>query len=196
MMQTTLRSNASRRLSRPGATVISALALVFLCTLLSPPPIRAADPPKIGVVDLQKILEVSEAAKAGQESMRKEVERMEAEGKKSAAEAEDLKSRLDREAMVMSKEAREEKEREFRIKLSDLKALEKKYRDEIQQLKGKLINEIYKDVSAILEEIGKKDGYQLIIEKREAGVFYAPKTIDLTDRLLQEFNSRHGKKKP
>jgi outer membrane protein len=183
----------SAAFGRPA--VVWSLALILLGALAAPAAARAADPPKIGVVDLQRVLEVSEAAKAGQEAMRKEVERMESEGKKSAAEAEELKNRLEREAMVMSKEAREEKEREFRIKLSDLKALEKKYRDEIQQLKGKLINEIYKDVAAILEEIGKKEGYQLIIEKREAGVFYAPKTIDLTDRLLQEYNGRQGKKK-
>ncbi len=195
MIRTTLALNALRHLSRLGAAVLFVLTVASLWTLLQTSEAMAADVPKIGVVDLQKILEVSEAAKAGQEAMRKEVERMETDGKKSAAEAEDLKNRLEREAMVMSKEAREEKEREFRIKISDLKALEKRYREEIQQLKSKLINEIYKDVSVILEEIGKKEGYQLIIEKREAGVFFAPKSIDLTDRLLQEYNSRQGKKK-
>jgi outer membrane protein len=94
--------------------------------------------------------------------------------------------------MVMSKEKREEKEREVRIKLNDFKSLQKRYRTELQRLEKKLVNALLKDISTLVEEIGKKEGYLLIIN--HAGVMYSPDSIDITDRLIKELNDRNAKK--
>ncbi|MFH1582118.1 MAG: OmpH family outer membrane protein, partial [Pseudomonadota bacterium] len=105
-----------------------------------------------------------------------------------------LQKKLERDALVMSKEMREEKGREVRIEINDFKSLEKKYRSEFQQLENRLVTRIKKDVMGIVEEIGKKEGYLLIIEK--AGVLYYPNAIDLTDKLIQLYNKKEaGKKK-
>jgi outer membrane protein len=92
----------------------------------------------------------------------------------------------------MSKEKREEKEREIRIKLNDFKSLQKRYRTELQSLEKKLVNALLKDVSTLVEEIGKKEGYLLIIDN--TGVMYSPGSIDITDKLIKELNARHTKK--
>jgi outer membrane protein len=42
--------------------------------------------------------------------------------------------------------------------------------------------------------MGKKEGFLLIIEKREAGVMYSPNTIDLTDQLIQKYNAEFVQK--
>ncbi len=79
----------------------------------------AASKIKIGVIDFQKILETSSAGKAAQVDIKKVGKQLEADLKKKETEIEAIKSRLDREALVMSREMREEKEREGRIKLND-----------------------------------------------------------------------------
>ena len=94
--------------------------------------------------------------------------------------------------MVMSKEKRGEKEREFRIKLNDLKSLEKRYRGELQVLEKKLSKELRKEVFALVGEIGKKEGYLLIINN--FNVMYAPGSIDITDELIKQLNARDAKK--
>jgi len=43
----------------------------------------------------------------------------------------------------------------------------------------------------IVEDLGKKDGYQLIIEK--TAVMYAPESVDITDKLIQTYNSKKSK---
>jgi outer membrane protein len=93
--------------------------------------------------------------------------------------------------MVMSKEKREEKEREFRIKLNDLKSLEKRYRGELQAIEKQLAGEMRKAVYALVEEIGKKEGYLLIINNFD--VMYSPGSIDITDQLIKELNARYKK---
>jgi outer membrane protein len=194
----TIFSVASLRIfRRPRILVFTVTAALAACSLVvTAPSVQAADAIKIGIVDLQKILESSEGGKEWREKMKKEIEVRESELKKQGSELEDLKTKLERETAALSKEARETKERDFKNKVTDFRALEKKYRNEIQEMQLKLSGEIQKDVFQIAEEIGKKDGYLLILEKREAGIFYSPKNIDITDRLIQEYNNRHPKKKP
>jgi outer membrane protein len=153
----------------------------------------AADVAKIGVIDLQKILEASAAGKSIQAELKKEKDKMEANLKKKGAEIENIRKRLERESMVMGKEKREEKERESRIKINDFKSLQKKYRSDLQKLEGKLMQQLSDDINAIVNEMGKKEGYLIIINK--LGVIYSPNSIDVTDKVIGKLNTKFTKKK-
>ena len=153
----------------------------------------AADVAKIGVIDLQKILETSSAGKAIQAELKKEKDKMEADLKKKGAEIENIRKRLERESMVMGKEMRDEKERESRIKINDFKSLQKKYRSNLQKLEGGLMNRLKTDIDEIVKQIGKKGGYLLIINK--FGVLYSPNSIDITDNVIGKLNAKYAKKK-
>ncbi len=151
---------------------------------------HSADIAKIGVIDFQKILELSDAGKASQSEINKQGKKMEAELKAKQVELEDMKNRFEREILVMSKEKREEKEREFRIKMNDFKSLEKKFKVDFNQINSKLVNKIQKEIFKVVQEVGKKEGYLLIIERQEAGIYYFPKTIDITDKLVDILNDK------
>ena len=154
--------------------------------------VNAADVAKIGVANLQRVLETSNQGKSAQEEIKKHKDQMELELKQKGGEIEELRKQLERESMVMSKEKREEKEREIRIKINDFKSLEKRYRAQLQNLEKKLVNALLKEVSSLVEEIGKKEGYLLIVNN--TGVLYSRNSINLTDPLIKELNARHGKK--
>jgi outer membrane protein len=168
------------------------LLIVCFFSLLLLNSVNAADVAKIGVANLQRVLETSNPGKSAQEEIKQQKDKMEQELKQKGGEIEELRKQLERDAMVMSKEKREEKEREVRIKLNDFKSLQKRYRTQLQRLEKKLVNALLKDVSDLVEEIGKKEGYLLIINN--AGVMYSPGSIDITDRLINELNTRHAKK--
>lgn len=152
-----------------------------------------ADIAKVGVVEFQRLFENSEAGKAIKEEVTTQGKKMEAELKEKGAEIEELKNRLDREALVMSKEMREEKERDFRIKVGDIKTLQKKYEAELQNLQRKLMAGMQSETMTIIEEIGKAGGYLLVLDKR--GVLYSPGTIDITDEVIKKYNDQYAKKK-
>ncbi len=153
----------------------------------------AADIAKIGVIDLQKILEASTAGKAIQTELKAEKDKMEAVLQKKGTEIEKIRKRLERESMVMGKEMREEKERESRIKINDFKSLQKKYRSNLQKLEGGLMNQLKIDIDEIVQAMGKKEGYLLIINK--FGVIYAPNSIDVTDKVIRKLNTKFAKRK-
>lgn len=166
---------------------ISCIAVFFLFDFS-----LAADVAKIGVVDLQRVMETSDAGKAAQAQIKKQKDKMETDLKAKGTEIEQIRQRLEREAMVMSKESREENEREARIKLNDFKNLQKKYRGDLQELEKSLVTELRDDTISLVDEIGKKEGYLLIITR--VGVLYSPKTIDITDKLIKRLNERYAKK--
>ena len=168
----------------------SAIVIGFICLIwIGSAP--AADVAKIGIVDIQRIMSTSEQGKAAKAQIKKESDKMTQALKEKGAEIEELKKQLERESMVMGKEKREEKEREFRIKLNDLKSLEKRYRGQLQAMEKELAGEMRKTVFTLVEKIGKKEGYLLIINNFD--VMYSPGSIDITDQLIKELNARYKK---
>ena len=153
-----------------------------------------ADVAKIGVVNFQKILEKSDAGKKATAEINKRGKEMEASLKAKGEEIDATKKKLEREALVMSKEMREQKEREIRININDFKTLKNKYMADFKQHEARLVRDIQKEVLEIVTEMGKKEGFLVIFEKREAGVLYSPDTIDITDRLIQKYNAIFSKK--
>jgi outer membrane protein len=160
--------------------------------LLSGGPAFSADPVKIGVVDLQKILETSNSGKAAQNELKVQRDKMQADMKQRGNEIQEIESRMQREAMVMSKETREEKEREHRIKVSDFQALQRKYQSDLQEIERKLMGRLQTEITSLVSDIAKKDGYLLVISN--IGVIYSLPSTDLTERLIQELNAKSGKK--
>jgi outer membrane protein len=168
-----------------NGTRIGIVATVAALVALSVP--AAAADVKIAVVNLQTVLETSVAGKAAQDQLKSQRDKLEGDLKQKGNELQELEKRLQRDSMVMSKETREDKEREFRIKASDFQALQKKYRSDLQDLERQLMGDLQKDISALVSEISKKEGYQLVISN--IGVLYSQPSIDITTRLVQELNA-------
>ena len=119
--------------------------------------------------------------------MQKKGREMETSLTELGKEIEGLSEQMSRESMVMSKEKREEKQRELEIKKYDFQSLQKKYQMAFRELEASEVEKLKKDIFQLAEEIGKKEGYLLIIEKSAA--IYYPSTIDMTDLLIEKYNS-------
>lgn len=149
-----------------------------------------ADVAKIGVIDMQRVLETSSAGKAALDEIKKQKEVMETELQKKKEEIEELRKQLERDAMVLSREKREEKEREGRIKLNDFKTLQKKYVAELKEQEKRHLLRMRKDIFNIIQKIGKKEGYLLIVNN--VSVLYSPTSIDITDQLIKDYNAKYA----
>jgi outer membrane protein len=156
---------------------------------------HGADVAKIAVIDFQKIIDTSNAGKRSAAEMKTQGKEMEQELKDKEAEVEELKKALEQKALVMSEEAREKKDRDLRIKAIDYDSLRRRYLETLKELNLKLSNTIKEDVFQIVEEIGKREGYLLILERRVGGVVYAPNAIDITDRVIEAYNEQDAKRK-
>jgi outer membrane protein len=164
-----------------------AFFLIFAFAISS----NAADVAKIGVVDIKRVLDNSTAGKEAQAELTKQGKKMQGELEKRKAEIEEIQKNIERQAAVMSKDAREQKKRDLQIKLYDFKNIENKYRSELRISEREKSIKIQKEVLRIAREIGKKEGYLIIIDKSIA--IYVPNTLDLTDKVIQEYNAGYKK---
>jgi outer membrane protein len=147
-----------------------------------------ADVARIGVVDIQRVVEESSAGKMIKADITKKGKGMEDDLKRQGGEIEKLKEKLEREAPVMSREQRQTKEREIDIKIYDFKALKSKYNEELRKFQNEKLESMRKDILEVVQDMGKSGGYLLVVDK--LGVLYYPNTIDVTDELIKRYNDR------
>mgnify|MGYP001823821787 FL=1 len=165
----------------------SRMLTLFLAVSWLATPCLAADVAKIGVVDIQKVLMTSSAGKLAKAQINKKAREMENNLTVKKEEIEKLKETLEREALVRDKETRGERERDIRIKINDIKSLKNKYENDLKKIEANVVKRIQADVRVIIQELGKKGGYLLIILNNV--VLYSPTSIDVTDELIQAYNN-------
>ena len=171
---------------------IKAIAVAMLGLALTTTGAFAADGAKIGLVDFQRILDVSDAGKAGQARVDQESKKMGEDLKAKGTEIEEMQKRMEQERMVASKEAMEERGRELRIRINDFKTLQKRYQKKARELQFKEVALIKKDIFELAKVIGEKDGYDLIVERQEGGVIFYRDAINLTDTLIKQYNAKYA----
>jgi outer membrane protein len=163
---------------------------VLLCLVLSVPSF-AADVAKIGVVSVQKILLTSSVGKMVKAQMNKKFREIQTVLNEKKDEIKTLRENLEREALVLSKEKQEEREREIRIKINDIKELQKKFESDMKRLNDKAVQRVRTDILNLVEEMGKKEGYLLIVSSEV--ILYSPTSNDITDQVIQAYNEYAAK---
>ncbi len=150
---------------------------------------------KIGYVDLQKALNTVEEGKKA----KKELEKVFEQKKKELADKErylrDLKSQIETQGLVISKEAQQKKAEEFRMKYAEFQELLMKYQTEMQQKEFSVTKVILDHLKGIGAKIAKKEGYTMVLEKNEASIIYSIDGLDLTQKVIKQFNAEKKKAK-
>lgn len=154
-----------------------------------------ADVTKIGVFTFQKILNESSAGKITQKEISVKGGELQKKLKAEKTQLNEMQKAFERESLVLSPEKQKEKQREFRIRVNDFKKMQEDFGKEFKLLEVKLINKIQQEVFLITDEIGKKEGYQLILERKTAGVVYHPEQLDITDQIIKQYNLKVAKTK-
>ncbi len=152
-----------------------------------------ADVAKIGVIDFQKILQESSAGKMTQKLMSEKGSDFQKKLTTEKAQLDEMKKSFERESLVLSPEKQKENQREFKIRVNDFKKMKEIFSREFKQLEVKYLNQIQKTVFKIANEIGKEEGYLLILEKKTAGIIYHPTQIDMTDKIIKKYNLKVSK---
>jgi len=164
------------------------LAAVFLAFTLAPGSANAEW--KVGVVDLQKAMELSAEGKKAKAAFQQKVEKVQRELKEKQDRLTTLKEDFERQSAsgLMNPNVRAEKEREVQDKLRDFKRLYEDYQEEMRREDAELSEKILRRLIEVIEGLGMKEGYDLILEKTQSAVLYRSNAIDLTDQLIKLFD--------
>jgi len=162
--------------------------LVLVAVALTVSPV-IADAGKVGFIDLQKALNLSAAGKAAKTGITEKVKEFEGKIEKQQSELKKLKEELEKQAVLLSADARAAKERDYQQKLKDFQRFTKDRQEELQQLDAQYTNQIVEKLLGMAQDIAKKEGFDLVLERGSGGVIYGAESIDLTDKLIAASNA-------
>jgi outer membrane protein len=151
----------------------------------------AQSTPKMGYVDLQRALNESDAGKKAKEDFKVQVDKLQAQLKKQKDEIDSLKDQLEKKSLVMKEQERTNLEEDYRKKLRDFERNYKDSQADLQKKDTELTGGIIKDLQDIIREYGEREGYTLILEATSSAVLYGSKSADLTDAVMQQYNTLH-----
>ncbi len=144
---------------------------------------------KVAFVDLQRALQSVESGKKAKSSLEKEFNDkkkvLEAEEKAIQKITEDFK----KQSMVLSEEAKIRKQNEIQERLLKYRELFSKSQFDIQNRERELTEPILKKLRVIIEDLGKKNTYNFILEKNENNVLFSLSKDDLTEEVIRTYNS-------
>lgn len=163
------------------------LLLFILIGLLMSSNLAYADAIKIGYIDVQQILTKSQRGLEMRKTIQARGNELNEKIKKKQEEVRFLKESLEKQASMLSAEARREREREYQRNLRELERLVKDSRDEMTQMERELQVKLLKKIAAIAADLGKKENYTLILDM--SFIVYASKEADLTDKVIKAFDT-------
>jgi len=165
---------------------------------------ETAQAQKIGVVDLQAVLDQSVRGRSAKDRLRDLGDRLQQEIKsklefkrQKEEELQKLQTEFRTQKDLLTEQARAAKDEDYRRRARELKRFiddtNRFTEDATQEFREREIREtqaLLVIVRKVVQEIGEREGYNLVLEGNEntAVVLYFNKTIDITPKIVQRFD--------
>lgn len=165
------------------------VTLVVFCILaVNMTSIASAETFKVGVVDLSKALNESDAGKRAKADLESLIKSKQTSIEEKRKNIEKLKTDLEKQAAIISPEAKKAKEEELERLIRDYQRIVADSQAEVKKKEGELTGEILKDLRDTINKIASEEGYSLVIEYAEGIILYANKSLDITDKVIKRYN--------
>lgn len=145
---------------------------------------------KIGCIDIQRAVNECNAGKEAKKIIAKEIEKFQRLYGEKQKELQALKESLDKQALMLTPEARATKEKELQAKSREFQRWIEDTQNEIKQKGMELERNISIGLQKIIQKMGMDEGYTLILEKNDNIVLFSSKTIDLTDKVIKLYDGQ------
>lgn len=180
-------------------TLILAGALLMGGRALAQAPVPApssAPAIRVGYVDVERVAIRSQAGIAAREQLEREKAQMQRELEARKQELEKLREEFDKKGSLLAPEARREKQEQLEKKEREASRILDDFRRDLTRKEQQFQVKILRELSGIIERVGKQKGYHLIVERRGAAVLYATPEADLTDEVIRAYDQESAKGKP
>jgi outer membrane protein len=174
------------------AVFVTGLVMIALALTGS---LAAAAAEKTGFVDIRDVMLSSSAGKKAAEDFKKTFEKEKANIQEKENELKKLKDDLEKQKPLLKEEAMKEKELAYQKKFRDYQILVKDSNEELQAKDQELSKKMIPEILKLVQTIGEKEKYGMIIDISQIPLAYYSKENDLTKRVIEEFNKTYKPKK-
>ena len=145
---------------------------------------------KVAVIDVNKVLNESEAGKAAKKKMEDRYEELKKKIDARSEEARKMKEDLDKQKVLLGKEKLKEREEALNAKVAELRQLSQESEKEMQNRQGEVTREVLRIVEALVDKVVKEEKIDLLLE-RSSGVVHFNPSLDITAKVLDLVNKEN-----
>jgi outer membrane protein len=143
---------------------------------------------KIGVVDMQKFQEGSKSFHKIREELRQKFESLQQKLDVEKNELLKIEEEFKKQSMMLSLDAKEDKQKELEKKSRHYKYLYEEYTQEMKAAELEVRKKVGKELEKVVEKIGQREGYLIILEKRTIGLIYYADAMDMTEQVIKAYD--------
>jgi outer membrane protein len=150
---------------------------------------------KIGIIDMREIMLKSDAGKKAAEDFGKLYEKDKAMIQQKETEMRKLKEDLDKQRSVLTESAMKEKEAAYQKKFRDYQLMVKDANEELQARDQELSKKMIPDILKVVNAMGEKGKYTMIIDVSTIPIAYHAKENELTKQVIDELDKTYQPQK-
>ncbi|MBI5419416.1 MAG: OmpH family outer membrane protein [Deltaproteobacteria bacterium] len=147
-----------------------------------------ADGIKVAVIDVNKILNESEAGKAAKKKIEDRYEELKKRVEAKQEDARKLKDEIDKQKILLGKEKLKEKEDALAARVNELRQLTQEAEKEMQTRQGELTREVLKLIEARLDKVVAAEKIDLVLDRTQGGVVHSNPALDITGKVQEMMN--------
>jgi outer membrane protein len=163
---------------------VMVLTILFFATAAFAADNKTAE---IGIIDVQKVLRESKAAKKAQNIYKKDFETKRALLSAGEKEIQRLEEDFKENGKVLSVEARKEKEENLTKQVKDFRRLAADMDEELKKKDAELTRKLLAEIGRVVQTLLKKDQYTVIMQSDKVVAF--DETVDITEKVIKLYDA-------
>jgi outer membrane protein len=167
----------------------AAVRLTALVLALAAAPAARAEL-KLGYVDFQRAIKEVEEGKVTGATLKKYADEKQKELNGRSDEVKRLQDELQKQAQILTPEARTAKVAEVERKMMEAQEIYMRLQQDLSAREREAMRPLSDKLIAVAREIAEADGFTMIFDRDSAGLVFAPASLDLTNELIRKYNAK------
>ncbi len=143
----------------------------------------------VAVIDVQRVVTESDPGKEALQKLKELSDAKVQEGQALQQELATLRDQFNKQRFTLSEEKLEEMSKQVEDKTIAMQRFEDDAQRELNEARRRALGALEQRIMPVIDAIGKERGLTLIFNKFQSGLVYADETIDITDQVIQRFNT-------
>lgn len=147
-----------------------------------------AEENKIGVVDLDQAIGATAEGKAAREELERKMRATELDMQPMIERYRTLTEEYQKKSVVLSPEKLREMQLDITELENQLKLKQDDFQSRLQLDRQRLVEPLMEKIQVTVNEVGRDNGFALILIRGAPGVLYYKEALDITDVVIERFN--------
>ncbi len=168
---------------KKGLVLIGCAVIFFFCAQGA-----WADAVKVGVLNMKTLQQNSLAFQKVRDGLKKKFDKLQKKLEGEKAQIQKLQGELQKQSMMLSLDAREDKQRELEQRTRHYNYVYGEVTQEMKDAEMDATRKVGIEIEKIVEKLAEKGKYTIILEAEAVGLVYYDNTIDVTDRVTKAYD--------